>query len=179
MLWKQLNKEIYFWAQLWNGRYSVQSVGGTVLPFNAHLKDQYTWDCHVFVLESKAANHTLPKSNPKARVGVYLGHSSTLTRIIDCGHASVVDSVVMNDLECNPVLEVPKQWLLVWYNCFVVKICVVQAQSESKRFSREDYEDTFGSSLLVPNGLLYGVFMVYAHFIGDSSSLFQKAFYHL
>jgi len=58
-----------------NGKHPAQAFGGFHLPFNAQLRDQHTWGCPVYVLESKAADGMIPKWNPKARVGVYLGHS--------------------------------------------------------------------------------------------------------
>ena len=58
-----------------NGDHPIQAFCGAKLPFNAQLKDQHTWGCPVFVLESKAANHMMPKWDPKGRVGIYLGHS--------------------------------------------------------------------------------------------------------
>ena len=39
------------------------------------MRNQQTWGCPVYVFESKAADGRIPKWDPKARVGIYLGQS--------------------------------------------------------------------------------------------------------
>ena len=42
---------------------------------NVEIKHWHTWGYPVFILEAKAQSEHLPKWDPKARVGIYLGHS--------------------------------------------------------------------------------------------------------
>ena len=61
-----LKLDLKGWAPIHN-HYKVLS--------NIELKHWHTWGCPVFVLDAKAQSGHLPKWEPKARVGIYLGHS--------------------------------------------------------------------------------------------------------
>ena len=73
---------------------------------NIEIKHWHTWDCPVFVLDTKAQSGHLPKWDPKARVGIYLGYSP-------CRAGSV--ALVLN----LKTLHVSPQYHVVFYDKFI------------------------------------------------------------
>ena len=72
---------------------------------NIEIKHWHTWGCPVFALDDKAQSGHLPKWDPKARVGIYLGHSPC--------HAGSVALVL------HPkTLHVSPQYHIVFYDKF-------------------------------------------------------------
>ena len=69
--WKEVERRDNIFGLNRYGRHPIQHFTGSNVPFPVQLRDQHTWGCPIFVLESKAANgNKLPKWNPKARVGI-------------------------------------------------------------------------------------------------------------
>jgi len=58
-----------------NGKSPLQKVAATDAPII--LRDHNTWDCPVYILESKVQSSSkgLPKWNPHSRIGIYLSRS--------------------------------------------------------------------------------------------------------
>ena len=73
--WKEIERRDNIFGINKHGRHPIQAFGGSKLPFTVQLRDQHTWGCPVYVLESKAADGKMPKWDPKARLGIYLGQS--------------------------------------------------------------------------------------------------------
>ena len=71
--WKEVERRNNYFSYNRHGVHPVQSFANVSYP--PRLRDWHTWGCPVFVLEDKAREHMNPKWDPKARVGIYLGHS--------------------------------------------------------------------------------------------------------
>ena len=102
------------------GRTPLQKLTGSDLPI--YLRDQHTWGCPVHVLESKVQTSSkgLPKWEPRARIGVYLGrspaHVGNVALVLNpsSGHVSPQFHVVFDDdFRLIPALRsnaVPPNW---------------------------------------------------------------------
>ena len=87
---------------------------------NIEIKNWHTWGCPVFVLEAKAQSGKAPKWDPKARVGIYLGHSpchaGSVTLVLNPRtlHVSPQYHVVFDDnFSTVPYMrtgEIPDHW---------------------------------------------------------------------
>ena len=71
--WKEIERRMNLFGFNKLGQHPENTFGN--LNFAANLKDQHTWGCPVFVLSAQARELQVPKWDPRARVGIYLGHS--------------------------------------------------------------------------------------------------------
>ena len=86
-----------------NGKTPLQRLTASDVPIN--LRDYHTWGCPVYVLESRVQTSSkgLPKWDPRARIGIYLGHSTAhagnvaLVLNLSLGYVSPQFHVVLND----------------------------------------------------------------------------------
>ena len=86
-----------------SGKSPVEIVAG--IEAEIHCENFHTWGCSVFILaeENYSGLTGTPKLEPRARVGVYLGHSSThagnvaLVLNLQTGHMSPQYHLVFDD----------------------------------------------------------------------------------
>ena len=86
-----------------SGRTPLQKLTATNGPM--HLRDQHPWGCPVYVLENKlqSSSKGIPKWEPRARIGVYLGrspaHAGNVALVLNpsSGHVSPQFHVVFDD----------------------------------------------------------------------------------
>ena len=103
-----------------NGKSPIQKICKTYKPID--VSTYHTWGCPVFVLESKVQTNPkgLPKWDPRARLGIYLGHSpahaGNVALVLNpaTGHVSPQFHVVFDDsfstVESMRNGTVPKNW---------------------------------------------------------------------
>ena len=97
--WKEVERRMNLYGFNKHGEHPENTFGN--LKYTSNLKDQHTWGCPVFVLSAKARELKIPKWDPRARVGVYLGHSPS--------HAGTVALVL------NPItLHVSPQYHVIF-----------------------------------------------------------------
>ena len=72
--WKEVERRNNYFSYNRHGEHPIQSFAKVTYP--PKLRDYHTWGCLVFVLHDKAREVVNPKWDPKARLRVYLGHSS-------------------------------------------------------------------------------------------------------
>jgi len=71
--WKEVERRMNLYSFNKHGEHPENTFGN--LKYTSNLKDRHTWGCPVFVLSAESRKLKITKWDPRARVGVYLGHS--------------------------------------------------------------------------------------------------------